>query len=358
MRNSEDNIIFPLSFFFLFFFSTKCIQLFLRWHSTWMFVVPGCAPPLCCCLFWKAKTEGIAAEFSPPLLRTSLVLNSLHYLHSNMSRCNQGAGFRQPVTGWLIDYYPEGFASPMSGTGQAPRTTGGLTEDWCLSLSHHHHFFFPTFMGRFSHLNTPAAAAAHLFGLSARTKSVFSGVSIFSPIHSDWIHIYLGGLDSSGQVWMCSGLHRTALWVNMTCSTAASPPPPINPAGISLVFSSGNCWCSATTGQQGNAVSIQTAESCKQPSTWVSRMVRTRAAESCSRDAGVGTKLRSRRRVSLPGCFYSLLVSLTSTPSCCGTMVTSDRRAQLNSCIQPRGFCWDAGHRVRVGRKWKRRKRR
>lgn len=68
-----------------------------------------------------------------------------HSIISTATPCSQCDGFRQPVTWWLIDYYPEGFALPMSGTGQAPRITGGLTEDWCLFLLHHHRFYFPHF---------------------------------------------------------------------------------------------------------------------------------------------------------------------------------------------------------------------
>lgn len=149
MRNCKDDIIFIAM---MFQGESNCSHADSRHGSLLSHFVPQFVAVL------KGKTKrlrGICCSF---LLRSSRPRCSwTHSIISAATPCNQSDGLRQPVTGWLIDYYPEGFALPMSGTGQAPRITGGPTEDWCLLLSLHHHFSFPHFH-RETYLDTPAAA--------------------------------------------------------------------------------------------------------------------------------------------------------------------------------------------------------
>lgn len=186
-----------------------------------------------------------------------------HSIISTATPCSQRDGFRQPVTGWLIDYYPEGFALPMSGTGQAPRITGGGGGDgrlMSLSFTPSSLLFSPLSLGNsLTSTHLLLLLICRVFGALGKFEWKNKNIIVLRcvlNIHTDWF----------GSVSV-----RFIILNSL--------------AGTCLAFFSGSL-CSSTSGQQGSMVSFQSAESSRwvadSLSRWVIAPLSCWAAESLS----------------------------------------------------------------------------
>lgn len=209
---------------------TKWIQLLSRWQLKWMFVVPIGAT-VCCHL--KGKRKNIK-QLLQNFFQTSMLLNSLHYLHSNTMQAERWLPQAcHWVTDWLL---PRRlcFAHVRNRTGPQDHRGG---DGRLMRLS------FTTSSLLFSPLSlVDSLTSSHLLLLLLICR-VFIALGKFERkekhcvlkcdcvlnIHTDWF----GSVSVRFIILNAIG-------------------------GLCLIFFSGSS-CSATTGQQDSMVSFQSA---------------------------------------------------------------------------------------------------